>query len=195
MRRFGQFVLMLLIASTASAQVTAPTPPTAPVVESPILTPGGQDGSATSTAKPDIATQMQKILGGKDPSQALAKAMVIGTMFNCTQQQAGKEATKAFYGQMEQVGKTVETYCKQSNATAARSLMLSTFQAKHNDPVLRSALACYEQQRPTLITMAGNASFAADMEHYARWIRDPSLANKEMTEADVCRTKAVAQVQ
>jgi len=144
---------------------------------------------ATAPAMPsnaDIAAQVSKLAGNKNPQQIMGQVMVLGTLLGCTQKTVGKPATEAFYHEMDRVGKTAEHYCKKSQATEARALLLSTFAAKKNDPVLKAALACYDTQK-AMIEAVGGKQLAADSAHYARWLRDPEIAKAEMKEADICR--------
>ena len=159
-----------------------PTPPTTPTATMPAMT---TTQTAAPAAQPDLGQQMQKLFSNKNP-QAMGQVMLLGTLLGCMDKQVGKPATQAFYQEMQTMAKTAEGYCKQGNATQARALVLSTFQAKHNDPVVKAALVCYDQEKANIPMMAGQ-KMAADAEHYARWIRDPSLAAKEMTDADICK--------
>ncbi len=119
-------------------------------------------------------------------NQQLGQVMVVGSIMGCTQKIAGKEATDAFYQQMQAVGKTVSAYCKQNDAADAKATVLSTLQARQNDPVAKAALGCYEQQKANVLNLGG-AQVAADAEHYARWLKNPALAKQEMQDSDICR--------
>ncbi len=115
--------------------------------------------------------------------------MVIGTLLGCTQKRAGKEATQAYYEEMQAVGKNAEAYCKQGNTPAARALLISTFEAKRNDVVTKAALYCYDTNAANF-SMMGGQHMANDMAKFARWIRDPNFAKAEMTDQDVCHPKS-----
>jgi hypothetical protein len=142
--------------------------------------------SATTPNNADIAATVQKLSGNKNSQQVLGQVLVIGSMMGCTQKTVGKEATQKFYNEMQAIGKQVETYCRQGNATEARALLLATFSAKHDDPVVKAGLSCYDAQTQTVAALGG-ARLAADAAHYARWLRDPDIAAREMKDSDVCR--------
>ncbi len=185
-------VSILLFAAAAQAQTANPvtvtpatiTPPSAPIA------PAAPDMTPVTSAQPaqtDMMSQLQGILGKKGGSQQnLGQVVVIGSLLGCTQKTAGKEATDAFYQQMQAVGKTVEGYCKQGNAAQARALILSTVNQNQNSPVVKSALTCYDQQAANISAMGGQR-MATDAANYARWMRNPGLAEKELKESDVCR--------
>jgi hypothetical protein len=160
------------LAQTAAAPIASPTPPTPPTVAMP--------------SQSDIASKMLKLGGGKNSEEVLGQVMVVGSLLGCTQKTAGKEATQAFYGEMQKVGKTAESYCKQGQATEARALLLSTFAAKKNDAVVKAGLGCYDVQAQMVQAMGGKR-LATDAAHYARWLRDPEIAKSEMKETDICR--------
>ena len=177
MRSLTSMAVMLLFATqvaaqTAAAPIPSPTPPTPPTVAMP--------------SQSDIAGTVQKIGGAKSSQEVLGQVMVVGSLLGCTQKTAGKEATQAFYGEMQKIGKTAETYCKQGQATEARALLLSTFAAKKNDAVVKAGLGCYDAQAQ-LVEAMGGKRIAADAAHYARWLRDPEIAKSEMKETDICR--------
>jgi hypothetical protein len=154
-------ITLMLLANTAFAQTAAPIP-----------------------SNEEIAKQVQK-LTGKNSKEALGQVMVIGSLLGCTQKTAGKEATQAFYSHMQEVGKTVEGYCKRGHATEARALLLATVTQHSSHPVAHAALGCYDAQKQTVATMGGKR-IAADAALYANWIRDPEAAKVEMKETDVC---------
>jgi hypothetical protein len=135
----------------------------------------------------DIAAQLQK-LTGKNSKQALGQVVVIGSLLGCTQKAAGKEATNRFYHRMKAIGDQAEDYCRAGNATEARALMLSTFNEQKSDPVAQAALGCYDTQKQTVDAIGGR-KMAADVANYARWLRDPKLAQAEMEESDICRNQ------
>lgn len=142
----------------------------------------------TSSVVPqaDIAKTVEKLSGKKNGKEALGQAIAIGSVLGCTQKTAGKPATQAFYSEMQAVGKTIEAYCRGQHATEARALALSTLNAKKEDAVVLAALACYETQKPTLDALAG-PRMAADAANYARWLKNPEIAQSEMKETDICR--------
>ena len=146
---------------------------------------------SATPAQPDMMQQLQKVMGKQNSKEALGQALVIGSLLGCTQKTAGKEATEAFYRQIQAVGRTAEGYCKQGHATEARALLLSTFEQHQAHPVVTSALGCYDAQAETIAAIGG-AKMAADAANYAKWMRDPALAKKELTEGDLCRGKKVA---
>ncbi len=179
--------VMCSMAFPAIAQITQPTPPTAPT------TPTVATGATTIPTNADIAAKLQK-LTGKNSQQSLAQVVVIGSLLGCTQKTAGKEATASFYKQMEAVGKQAETYCRAGKAEDARSLLLTTFTEQHTSPVVKAALDCYDAQAETVAAIGG-ARMAADAAHYARWMRDPTLAQNEMQTSDICRGTPKANKQ
>lgn len=162
----------ILFAANALAQGTPP-----------VETISGKPGPSNA----DIAAQLQK-LSGKNSKQALAQVVVIGSLLGCTQKTAGKEATNAFYKKMSDVGHRAELLCKESKPAEARALMLSTFKENQNDPVVKAAHGCYEAQKETVATVGG-PRMAIDAANYAKWVKDPALAEKEMQNQDICRGK------
>lgn len=192
--------VVALIASSAVAQVTAPT---APTVQPVTMAPAGVTSEPavpastvlqTTPAAPapapaqsiDLNALVGKFATKANSQEKLGQVIVIGTLLNCTQKTAGKPATDAFYQQMQAVGKQVEGYCKQGNAAQARTTVLETLNAKHNDPVVKSLLTCYDAQKTTVASLGGQ-QVARDAEHYSRWLKEPELAKTEMQESDVCR--------
>ena len=135
---------------------------------------------------PQLIQHLEKIQGSKISGQSLSMVMVIGTLVGCTQKQAGKEQTQAFYNSVEKIGKNAEELCQQNKPAEARQLMLNTFQEKHNDPVVKALLGCYDTNATALQQMAG-PQMAAQAAHYVRWVRDPNAAQQEMKESDICR--------
>jgi hypothetical protein len=91
---------------------------------------------------------------------------------------------------MQTVGKTVETYCKQGNDTEARVLLLTTFTRNRDNAVVKSALGCYDAQVANVEALGGKR-MAADAANYARWLREPKLAEQELKETDICRNKKI----
>jgi hypothetical protein len=155
------FCIVFLAASSALAQ-TAPANPNAEMMQ-----------------------QLQRMMQGKNSQQVLGQALVIGTMLGCTQKTAGKEATQAFYGQMQTIGKTVEGYCKRGHKTEARALLLATVEENADHAVAKAALGCYDVQLPNIAALGGKR-MAADAARYASWVRDPEAAKVEMNETDAC---------
>jgi hypothetical protein len=139
----------------------------------------------TANPNAEMMQQLQKMMAGKKSQEALGQAVVIGTMLNCTQKTAGKEATQAFYAEIKTIGKTVEGYCKNGHATEARALLLATVEQNASHPVTTAALGCYDQQLPNIAALGG-ARMATDAARYARWVRDPEAAKTQMQETDVC---------
>ena len=178
-----------LLATTALAQTTAPVtanPQTLqpqPTVAAP--TPP-QPPVNDAFEKADMQGKLMQNLNKSGNSAALGQAMAVGILLNCTQKQAGKDATQAFYTDIKQVGDQVKADCKANNAPAAQALVLQTLDAKQNDPVLKSALGCYDAQSETLNAMAG-PQISDSFAHYARWARDPALAHQEMKPTDICK--------
>ena len=216
MKKFSLVLASLLMATHAMAQnatSAAPEPaanaptnfapvtaPTAPVVQPVTMAPAGVTSAPAvpasttlSTAPVPVASRpldlnaiVGKLAGNTISQQQLGQVMVIGSIMGCTQKTAGKEATNAFYQEMQALGKTVEGYCKSGQPTLARSTVLNTLAAKQNDPVVKAVLTCYDAQKAN-VTALGGHQVAADAEHYSRWIKDPAAAKAEMQESDVCR--------
>jgi hypothetical protein len=128
----------------------------------------------------EMMQQLQRMMQGKNSQPALGQVMVIGSLLGCTQKTAGKEATQAFYSHMQEVGKTVEGYCKRGHATEARALLLATVTQYSSHPVATAALWCYDAQKQTVEAIGGKR-IAADTARYAE------AAKVEMKETDVCR--------
>ncbi|MES2985090.1 MAG: hypothetical protein V4735_07885 [Pseudomonadota bacterium] len=162
MRHLLTMILMLSVATSALAQ------------------------SQNAAMEDMLRQQMQKLSSGKN-GQKMGMLLVVGQLMGCTQKQVGKPATDAFYKEMETVGKTVESYCKANRADDARLLVLNTLAAKQNDPVMTSALGCYTDAQAANVAAIGGQKMADDAGRYARWGRDPALAQTEMTNADICR--------
>ncbi len=133
-----------------------------------------------------LMDQIKNAMGKNQSSEALGQVIVLGSLLGCTQKTAGKEATQNFYHAMETVGKTVEGYCKAGEPAKARALLLGTFEQNQNNAVVKSALACYDAQTANIEALAGK-QVAATSANYARWVRDPKLAAREMKETDVCK--------
>jgi hypothetical protein len=140
----------------------------------------------------EMIQSLQKLLLKPNNKEAVGQVLVIGSMLGCTQREAGQEQTLAFYHDMKEISKTVESYCQQGNATEARTLLLSTFEQHAEHEVAQAALGCYEEQKQT-ITSLGGARMAKDAANYVRWARDTELAAIEMKESDVCRGYPIAQ--
>ncbi len=112
--------------------------------------------------------------------------MVLGMLVNCTQKTAGKDATQSFYQRVKAAGENISAACKRKDSLAAQQLALATLDAQQNDPVLQSALSCYDAQSGAIAGMAG-ADMANDIAHYARWARNPAAAHQEIKPSDICR--------
>ena len=188
MRRAWMSVALLLALPAHAQEATAPSIPeptiAAPVAPAaPVAAPVA---NAPANPQADMMMQMQKVMGKKNSQEAMGQVIVIGSLLGCTQKTAGAEATNAFYQQMQTVGKTVEAYCKQGHATEARALLLATFAQNKTNPVVASALTCYDTQLAS-VNALGGPRMAADAAHYARWVRNPAIAQQELKETDVCR--------
>ena len=140
---------------------------------------------AQSTGNADVNQQLQQLLSKKGNQNSLGQGLALGMLVNCTQKQAGKEATQVFYKEMQTISKTVQADCKANNATGAQQLVLQTLDAKQNDPVLKSALTCYDTQSSAIAGMAGQKT-ADEMAHYATWAKNPALAHQQMKPKDIC---------
>ena len=139
---------------------------------------------------PDMIQKLEKLQGSKLTGKSLSMVMVIGTLVGCTQKQAGKDQTQAFYTSIEKIGKNAEALCQQGKPAEARQLLLKTFAEKHGDPVVTALLHCYDTNATALEQMAG-PPMAQQAANYARWVRDPNAAQQEMKESDICRNMNV----
>ncbi len=142
--------------------------------------------TTTTPTQADIAATVQKLSGKKNTKDGLGQVIAIGSILGCTQKTAGKPATQAFYRDMQAIGKRIESHCRAKQAADAKALALSTFAARKNDTVVKSALHCYDTQVDALSALTG-PRMAADAANYARWLRDPEIAKVEMKESDICR--------
>ncbi len=129
--------------------------------------------------------QLEKVQGSKLNGKSLSMVMVIGTLVGCTQKQAGKEQTQAFYNSIEKIGKEAESLCQQNKPAEARQLLLNSFEEKSRDPVVKALLNCYDTNSVALQQMGG-PQMAMETARYARWVREPRAAEQEMKESDVC---------
>ena len=194
---------------TNFAPVIAPAAPASPSVQPLTMAPAGvtstqavapnmtlQTGSQTPPAPTplpiDLNGAVSKLSTTSTPNQKMGQAIVMGSILNCTQKTAGQQATNAFYQQMQATSKTVEALCKSGQASQARSTVLDTLNAKHNDPVVKAMLNCYAAQS-AMVSNLGGEQLAADAAHYSRWLKNPETAKAEMQESDVCRHKTAAQ--
>ena len=134
----------------------------------------------------EILKQLQKVTGKQNNKDTLGQVIATGTLLGCTQKTVGKEATEKFYRQMQGAVKTAEGYCKQGHATEARALVLSTFAEQKDNDVVQAALGCYDAQKESIAAIGG-AKMAKNAADYARWIRNPAAAEKEIKEADICK--------
>lgn len=141
---------------------------------------------ALAQTQPTLQQQFNQLMGSKKGQSNIGQVLAVGTLLGCTQKQAGKAATDAFYNEMQTIGKTVESYCKQGHPTEARALVMSTVTAKHKDPVVLAAVNCYDTNKENLHKMAG-PKIAGDAERYASWIKDPAAAQRDVKETDICR--------
>lgn len=179
------------VASPTAPTVTAPTAPTIPTVTAPTFASTDQPPATPTNA--DLSQQLQKLTGKNNP-QALAQVVVLGSLLGCTQKTAGKDATNAFYQQMQAVGKQAEAACKAGKPEDARALMINTFKQQQASAVVKAALGCYDAQKQTVEAIGGPA-LSADVAHYAGWLRDPTKAEKEMQTGDICRKALTANRQ
>ena len=152
-----------------------------------IVSLGSPALAQTPPAKPnaEMMQQLQRMMQGKNSQQVLGQALAIGTLLGCTQKTAGKEATQAFYSEMQAIGKTVEGYCKRGHATQARTLLLATVEENADHAVTKAALSCYDAQLPNILALGGKR-MAADAARYASWMRDPEAAKTDIKESSVC---------
>jgi len=149
------------------------------------LSMGAPALAQTANPQSEMMQQLQRMMAGKNSQQVLGQALAIGTLLGCTQKTAGKEATQAFYSQMQAIGKTVEGYCKRGHKTEARALLLATVEENADHAVTKAALGCYDVQLPNIAALGGKR-MAADAARYASWVRDPEAAKTGMKESDAC---------
>ena len=177
------------VISNSPNAVSAPTAPVAPIAPS----VGTSDAAAIgNTAQPQpseseqLNGQLTKLLKTKTNQQALMEGIAISTLLGCASKNAGQQATQDFYKQMQAVGKQVGELCKQGQATQARMLVLSTMKANQYNRVVMAINSCYVAQKSNFDAMAGQ-ELASDADRYARWIRDPYTAQREMKDSDICK--------
>ncbi len=130
--------------------------------------------------------QIMQMLAKQKNNQALGSALAVGALLGCTKKQAGKEATQSFYQQALSIGKTIDGYCKEGDKTSAKTMLLSSLDAKQSDPVLKTALSCYDNQTASLAGMIGEKQ-ASKAAFYARWVRNPAIAHEEIKTTDICK--------
>lgn len=143
--------------------------------------------------------QMQGALSGSTasgitPEQQLKlqQGLAVAQLYSCTEQLVGKQRLDAFVNDIKAAGKQVEALCKQARATEARSLALATLQAKGNDPVAIATRNCYYDNKPQIEPLLSSQD-PKDIANYERWLEDPSLAEQEVREGDIC--KGIPNVQ
>jgi hypothetical protein len=141
---------------------------------------------AQTATEPTMQQQITQMLTKQKNNKALGSALAVGTLLGCTKKQAGKEATQSFYKQALSIGKTIEGYCKEGDKTSAKTMLLSSLDAKKSDPVLKTALGCYESQAASLAGMIGE-KHASKAAFYARWVRNPAIAREEIKTTDICK--------
>lgn len=127
-------------------------------------------------------------ISGLTPEQQLKiqQGLVITQVYSCTEQVVGKQRLDAFVNEIKATGKQVEALCKQARATEARSLALATLKAKGNDPVAVTARNCYQEHKPQIEPLLASQN-PKDIIKYERWLEDPSLAEQEVREGDICK--------
>lgn len=142
--------------------------------------------ATSAVAQNDLTSQLQKALHSANQQEALQQGIAIASLLGCTSKTAGKPATDAFYGKIQTVGKQVEAQCKAKNFAGARATVLAELKKDQNEPVVLALNNCYATGKANFDMMAG-PKLADSAEMYARWIKDPALAETEMTEGDVCK--------
>ncbi len=188
-------------------QVATPTAPVAPTVAVPdaaaianttdataaddATTTGGNNTTSVTISPPksrnaQLTDQLHSLLKAKTDQQALGEALAMATLLNCAKTNAGGPATDAFYKQMQAVGKQIGDLCKQNRADDARALVLQTMKANQYNRVVMSLNNCYLAQKSSFEAMGGH-ELATDAARYARWIRDPYTAQREMQDSDICK--------
>lgn len=155
--------------------------------------PSATSSTTTTVQEPSISEpgdptleNLQNTLKANSQAQALQQGLAIAALTGCTSKLAGKPQTEAFYRQMQLVGKRVEKLCQTSKPDEARQMVLDTMKTNKYNQVVMAANSCYAKEKMNLDMIAG-AELAYDMENYARWIRDPALAQREMVNEDICK--------
>lgn len=167
MRTLISMLAALAVASAAYAQTTAaPAPAPAPAN--------------------DFQQQLEKLLQSQEGQQKLQQGFAVSMLMGCTSKRAGKAQTDGFYKDMQVVGKQVEALCKAQRAPEARGLVLATLKKHQYNQVVMGLNNCYATQKTNFDAMAGD-ELANEAENYARWLRDPALAEREMTDQDICK--------
>jgi hypothetical protein len=132
-----------------------------------------------------LTDQLQDLLQSNNAQQALSQGLAVSTLLGCTRQKAGAPLTDAFYKQMEGVGQQVAQLCKEKKPAEARALVLQTLKSNQYNQVVMAANNCYSQNKANFDTMAGPV-LSKEVGNYARWVRDPRAAQREVTEAHIC---------
>jgi len=151
-----------------------------------VMLSGAVHAQTTKPASIQFGDELQQLLNNPKNQEKLQQGIVIASLMGCTSKTAGKPATDAFYKQMQTTGKQVEVLCKAKRAPEARALVLQTLKTHQEQPVVLAVNNCYSTQKEDFDTMAG-PKLANDAENYSRWLADPSIAEAEMTDQDVCK--------
>lgn len=134
-------------------------------------------------------TPMPQPINPGASAQAMQQAVAVATLVGCTQKQAGKQATEAFYNKMQVVVKQAEAYCKAAQAAQARSLLVNTFHQNSADPVVVAAVGCYTRDKVTIDTLAG-PQLAPKIAQYIHALQNPNEADRDFTDQNVCQKKS-----
>lgn len=148
----------------------------------------------TSPQSQQLMQQLQGLLQKSGLNQVKAEAqqkkiamgLAILQIRGCVEQNAGKTATKSFIDDVLKEGKIIEGLCKQGQATEARKQVIALLKAKEHDPAARAARLCYQDHQDAFSAINDKVS-AEDLANYERWAEDPSLAQSEMKNSDICK--------
>jgi len=121
-----------------------------------------------------------------EQQKKLQLAMAAGKIYDCTEVNVGRPRVEAFISDMQNVGKHVETLCKQGRAPEARALALATLKDKSNDPTGIAARHCYFDKKPEFEPLLNNYP-AHEIANYERWAENPDIAAQEVREQDICK--------
>lgn len=154
-------------------------------------------GAHAQNATPQSQQLMQQLQGLLQKSglnqaetslqqKKIAMGLAILQIRGCIEQNAGKTATKSFIDDVLKEGKIIEGLCKQGQANEARKQVISALKAKEHDPAARAARLCYQDHQDAFSAINDKVS-AEDLANYERWAEDPSLAQNEMKNSDICK--------
>lgn len=142
----------------------------------------------------ELMRQLQQVLvkSGLRQEDALAQqkkiamGLAILQIRGCIEQNVGKTATKRFIDEITREGKIIEGLCRQGQATQARKQVIALMKEKEHDPVARAAHLCYTEHEQAFSAISDKIS-AEELANYERWSENPSVAEQEMKDSDICK--------